>query len=62
MFVVDTFARCASQRNAVQAVEALDKSLDMEIVAREQRQAHIEQEQWSSKNPLNDDCFCLEHG
>ena len=27
-----------------QAVEALDKSLDMEIVAREQRQVHIEEE------------------
>lgn len=33
--------------NTPQAVEALDKSLDMEIVAREQRQAHIEEEQWS---------------
>lgn len=34
--------------NTLQAVEALDKSLDMEIVAREQRQTHIEEEQWSS--------------
>eukprot|EP00434_Breviolum_minutum_P000624 symbB.v1.2.000545.t1/scaffold19.1/size443072/9 len=44
-------ACCPAQARAIeiqesmeQAVEALDKSLDMEIVAREQRQTHIEEE------------------